>query len=187
MYKLRQRENADWEKERFLQENSLREGEEIDVCDTEHVWCKAMIKKVFREDGRTNEVLVHYDQWNKIYDEVINVKSQRLAPVGFFSERKDIPRYKLSQHDDNIRGRIGYGRERERTDVGEEMLEQIPYFEVSSDLLLFSRLRNAPWTITYQSSLNPHSIRIGRGTGIDNIGSSSSEEEILPRNVSIRF
>ena len=52
---------------------------------------------------------MHYNSWNKIYDEVINVKSQRLAPANFFSDRTDIPKYKLSQEDNNVRGRIGYG------------------------------------------------------------------------------
>ena len=114
-YQKRQDENLQWEKERFLKLDEFQEGEEIDVCDTEHIWCKAMIKKVFKENGKQNEILVHYGQWNKIYDEVINVKSQRLAPYGFFSDRTDIPHYRLSQNEDNLRGRIGYGRERERT------------------------------------------------------------------------
>lgn len=43
------------------------------------------------------DLLIHFEGWNDIYDEVINIESQRLAPYNFFSQRDDIPKYRLSQ------------------------------------------------------------------------------------------
>lgn len=61
----------------------------------------------FENNGRI-DVLVHFEGWNEIYDEVINSKSQRLAPCNFFSSMEDIPRYRLNMNEDNIRSRIDY-------------------------------------------------------------------------------
>lgn len=61
----------------------------------------------FENNGRI-DILVHFEGWNEIYDEVINSKSQRLAPYNFFSERNDIPRYKLNSNEDNMSSRIDY-------------------------------------------------------------------------------
>lgn len=42
------------------------------------------------------------------------MNSQRLAPRNFFSERQDIPRYRLSSPEDNMRSRIEYRDYRDR-------------------------------------------------------------------------
>ena len=57
-------------------------------------------------------LLVHYNRWNKIYNEVIEVPTIRLAPFGCFSHRVDIPRYNLSEEDDNMRGSVISGASR---------------------------------------------------------------------------
>jgi len=51
-------------------------------------------------------VLVHYNRWNKLYNEIIDVPTRRLAPLNCFSLRADIPRYNLSQDSDNMRGSV---------------------------------------------------------------------------------
>lgn len=68
---------------------------------------------IYRGSSKT-ELLVHFEGWNDIYNEVINVKSQRLAPYNFFSRREDIPRYRLSSPEDNMRSRIEYRDFRDR-------------------------------------------------------------------------
>ena len=54
-------------------------------------------------------MLIHFNRWNKVYDEVIEFSSHRLAPLEFFTSRVDIPRYNLSLQDDNLRGLVVTG------------------------------------------------------------------------------
>jgi hypothetical protein len=44
------------------------------------------------------ELLIHYQGWNKIYDEILELSSPRLAPLGYFTSREDIPRYALNEN-----------------------------------------------------------------------------------------
>lgn len=85
----------------------------LDAKDTEHIWCKVKVLNIFSHNQKT-DLLIHFEGWNEIYDEVININSQRLAPYNFFSQREDIPRYRLSSAEDNMRSRIQYGDFRDR-------------------------------------------------------------------------
>lgn len=40
--------------------------------------------------------------WHKIYDEILEIKSARLAPFGFYTTRKEIPRYASQETDENF-------------------------------------------------------------------------------------
>jgi hypothetical protein len=40
------------------------EEQEIDVRDTEFVWCKAKVLKVYQKDNKNNSIMVHYDGWS---------------------------------------------------------------------------------------------------------------------------
>lgn len=51
-------------------------------------------------------MLVHFNRWHNIYNEIIELPSLRLAPLRFFSSRTDIPRYNLSLPDNNMRGLV---------------------------------------------------------------------------------
>lgn len=51
---------------------------------------------VYNKGDRVTELLIHYQGWNKIYDEILDVSSPRLAPLGFYTAREDIPRYALN-------------------------------------------------------------------------------------------
>ncbi len=42
-------------------------------------------------------LVVHYEGWNKYYDEIIKQSSPRLAPYGLYTSRKDIPKYYLKE------------------------------------------------------------------------------------------
>jgi hypothetical protein len=48
----------------------FEEGQEIDILDSEYIWCKGQIKEVVNK-GKDPSVLVHYDGWHKMYDEYI--------------------------------------------------------------------------------------------------------------------
>ena len=38
-------------------------------------------------------IAVHYEGWNKYYDEFLPLSSPRLAPLGYYTNREDIPKY----------------------------------------------------------------------------------------------
>lgn len=70
---------------------------QLDVRDTEYVWCVGKIKKIINQHGSQSKLLlIHYEGWSDFYDEFINENSNKLAPIGFFTSRKDIPKYNLS-------------------------------------------------------------------------------------------
>lgn len=50
-------------------------------------------------------LVVHYEGWNKYYDEIIKQNSQRIAPLGFYTNRLDIPKYQL-KNDNSMVGVI---------------------------------------------------------------------------------
>ena len=70
-------------------------GERIDIRDTEYIWCEGRVKIKIEAANKENLVVVHYEGWNKYYDEIIKINSPRLAPFGTYSSRKDIPKYHL--------------------------------------------------------------------------------------------
>ena len=91
-----------WHENRVLAYEKLQAGTLIDVRDTECIWCQGTIVKVYRKTNaklqrKAIAVLVHYNRWNKLYNEIIDVPSHRLAPLHCFSGRVDIPRYNLSE------------------------------------------------------------------------------------------
>ena len=45
--------------------------------------------------GDVRSVLVHYIGWNSLYDEVIELGSQRLASYRLYTGRAKLPRYQL--------------------------------------------------------------------------------------------
>lgn len=65
----------------------------IDVRDTEYIWCKGTIEKVVHTQKKAKLLYIHYEGWNRYYDEFIWENDERLAPVGLYTERKDIPEY----------------------------------------------------------------------------------------------
>jgi len=38
---------------------------------------------------------VHYEDWNRWYDEFLPISSPRIARHGFYTTRDDIPKYKM--------------------------------------------------------------------------------------------
>jgi len=71
-------------------------GDQIDVCDTENIWCKATVELVIKTLNRPNLLYLHYEGWNRKYDEYIYIDSHRLAPSGLYTSRSDIPVYRMS-------------------------------------------------------------------------------------------
>jgi hypothetical protein len=82
-----------WMKSSRLQEAKV--GEKIDACDTENIWCKATVELVLKTKTHKDLLYIHYEGWNRKYDEYLYIDSHRLAPLGVFTEREDIPIYRM--------------------------------------------------------------------------------------------
>lgn len=74
----------------------MKPGEKLDVLDTEHIWCTAIVElKIQASQQTTPLLLVHYDGWSRKYDEYLLLTSKRIAPNGLYTTRTDIPRYRM--------------------------------------------------------------------------------------------
>jgi len=63
-------------------------GSRIDVRDTESIWCIGIVKDIIKNKNHKETLLIHYAGWDNIYDEYICINSHRLAPLGYFTERR---------------------------------------------------------------------------------------------------
>ena len=61
---------------------------ELDVRDTEYVWCSAMVRVIVNVLNKGEFIVVHYLGWSNIYDEAIESTSRRLAKKGFYCKRR---------------------------------------------------------------------------------------------------
>ena len=85
--------HKEWVEARKLE--NVEPGTKVDVRDTEYIWCEGTVKIKVECPNRDPLLVVHYEGWNKYYDEIIKQTSQRLAPHGMYTKRKDLPRYLL--------------------------------------------------------------------------------------------
>lgn len=70
-------------------------GDKLDVCDTENIWCKATVELIIKTGNRKDLLYIHYEGWNRKYDEYIYIDSHRIAPLGLYTSRTDIPVYRM--------------------------------------------------------------------------------------------
>lgn len=77
---------------------TVKAGDKIDVNDTENIWCRATVELVIKTQSRQNLLYLHYEGWNRKYDEYIYQDSHRIAPLGFYTNRSDIPIYRMMQN-----------------------------------------------------------------------------------------
>ncbi len=77
-------------------------GDWIDARDTEFIWCKATVLAVLPINCKGKDdreaLLVHYEGWASVFDEVISLESQRLAKFKFYTSREEVPHYNLNQN-----------------------------------------------------------------------------------------
>ncbi len=45
-------------------------GDAIDVRDTEYIWCVGSVKMKIESPNKEPLIIVHYEGWNKYYDEI---------------------------------------------------------------------------------------------------------------------
>lgn len=80
-------------------------GMELDVLDTEGVWCPGVIRLVVYTEDRFPLAKVHYIGWSSRFDEFIPANSNRLAPKDFYTARAR-RKYLLREAEDNVSGVI---------------------------------------------------------------------------------
>jgi len=77
--------------------DKIEVGEKIDVRDTDYIWCTGEVKMVIESIGKEPILAIHYDGWNRWYDEFLPLSSPRIARLGFYTNRDDIPKYRMRQ------------------------------------------------------------------------------------------
>lgn len=70
-------------------------GDRIDVRDTGYIWCIGVIKMIVESISQEPILAIHYEGWNQWYDEFLPLSSPRIARLGFYTQRDDIPKYKM--------------------------------------------------------------------------------------------
>jgi len=95
--------HEDWIGKRRL--SKVEVGLEIDVLDTEGVWCIGVIRLVVYSTDRYPVLKVHYLGWATRFDEFIPANSNRLGPKGFYTARAR-RKYLLREAQDNMSGVI---------------------------------------------------------------------------------
>ncbi|EGR28765.1 mitochondrial carrier protein, putative [Ichthyophthirius multifiliis] len=92
IYQNRKYEYLKWKQNRKV--NKFEIGQKIDVRDEwNHIWCSAIISKIKKNQNQDlpSNIIVYY--LHNSVQENIPVDSKRLAPQGFYTDRKDIPHY----------------------------------------------------------------------------------------------
>ena len=68
-------------------------GDQLDVRDTEYIWCVGTVKIIIESPFKELLLIIHYEGWNKYFDEILPITSNRIAPLGYYTSREDIPKY----------------------------------------------------------------------------------------------
>jgi hypothetical protein len=89
----RMQKNQKWVESHDI--TSVKVGDKIDVLDTEYIWCKATIELIIKENNHQDLLYLHYENWNRKYDEYLYIDSHRVAPLGLYTSRTDIPIYRM--------------------------------------------------------------------------------------------
>ncbi|CAD8050855.1 unnamed protein product [Paramecium primaurelia] len=92
----KKKEFKEWKLKKKITNFNL--GDTLDVLDTEHIWCVGQIINIRNQ----KEMLVHFQGWNKVYNEFIQISSPRLSPLGLFTNRSDILLYQPSLNENSM-------------------------------------------------------------------------------------
>jgi aminopeptidase-like protein len=78
--------------------STIKAGDKLDVRDTEYIWCIGFVELKISTLDRPPLLYIHYDGWNRKFDEYMFITSDRLAPFGTYTSRNDIPRYSMNNY-----------------------------------------------------------------------------------------
>ena len=99
-YSERKKEYIFWKNQKKITNFEIEK--KYDIKDTENIWCIGIIKKIVKNTNHADTLFVHYLGWDEIYDEFICSNSERIAPLGCFTKRRDIPRYAIHNQTGNM-------------------------------------------------------------------------------------
>ncbi|CAK70058.1 unnamed protein product (macronuclear) [Paramecium tetraurelia] len=85
-FQNRRQEMEQWNKSKLVDNMAI--DQKVDIMDQQFIWCVATIQQIGKK-----ELFIHYDGWGKEYDEFIPLQSNRIAPLGLYTSREDIPKY----------------------------------------------------------------------------------------------
>jgi hypothetical protein len=88
-------EHTTWQLERKLDKAEV--GDKVDVRDTDYIWCVGEVKMIIEAANKEPLLAIHYISWSMYYDEVLPLSSPRIAKLGYYTNRDDIPRYHLQE------------------------------------------------------------------------------------------
>jgi len=71
---------------------ALKVGDRLDARDLEYVWNVSTVLLVVEVQDKPPLVCIHFEGWKNIKDEFLPVKSNRIAPLGYYTNRFEIPR-----------------------------------------------------------------------------------------------
>lgn len=112
-WQTRRDKYQDWKESHNLK--AVKIGDRIDVRDTEYIWWTGAVEKILKSKYNWADLLyIHYDGWNRCYDEYIPADSDRVAPLNIYTSRSDIPKY--TRHDgveDRVYGNVVEGGEQQ--------------------------------------------------------------------------
>ena len=66
----------------------IKAGDKVDVRDTEHIWCVGFVELKITTLNRPPLLYIHFEGWNRKFDEYIFLDSERFAPLGTYTSRK---------------------------------------------------------------------------------------------------
>lgn len=104
-WKSRATAYKEWKTQHILSK-IVKAGEKVDVRDTEYIWCSGVIELKITTLNRLPLLYIHYEGWNRKYDEYIYSNSDRLAPGGTYTSRSDIPHYHMNPYSNVMQASI---------------------------------------------------------------------------------
>ncbi|CAD8077116.1 unnamed protein product [Paramecium primaurelia] len=94
-YEVKLQEIQLWKERGRVKE--FKVGMKLDILDTVFIWCIGEIKEIrYGQNDKPKQILIHYIGWDKVYDELIDVDSFRLAPQGINTSQKNVIQYQQS-------------------------------------------------------------------------------------------
>lgn len=78
---------------KFSQEFDV--GDKVDVRTLDYVWCIGTVLLIIEQIGRDPLLVIHKDGFSNEWDELLYRNSPRIAVLGAYTSRTDIPRIKF--------------------------------------------------------------------------------------------
>jgi predicted membrane-bound dolichyl-phosphate-mannose-protein mannosyltransferase len=72
---------------------NIREHSLVDVRDVNYIWNAGIVNSIVTLKNQEKYAFIEYIGLDEIYNEYINIDSDRLASFGFYTNREELPKY----------------------------------------------------------------------------------------------